>query len=161
MNISKLAVCSLMTALVITLEISVALLGESFVLLTVLSTIPIYIAVRTSSLYGVIAYFCTALLLFFVSPHQAMFFVCTNGLVGITLGVCRNNGLKSFPTCAAGAFFLLIGLFVVCIFLGILQNVLNSFTLIIFCVLFCIFYTLFCNWLLEKIYSKYMVIRSV
>ena len=160
MKTSKLTVCSLMTALVITLETSVALSGEAFVLLTILSTIPIYISVRISILYGITGYLCTALLLFFVSPHQALFFVCTNGLLGASLGVCRKKGLSSAPACSIGATLLLIGLIVVSVFLGIFKSILSNWLLITASIIFCIAYTLLCNWILEKIYRKYMTIRG-
>lgn len=151
MQSHKLTVCSLMAALVIALETAVVLGGEALVFITILSAIPMYIAVRTSTEYGILGYISVAFLLFFISPHQAMFFACTNGLVGTSLGICRKGGLNRLITCGIGATLLLAGLGIVGLLLGVMRNFLSCPLLVAACVLLCAVYTLICDHVLEKI----------
>jgi hypothetical protein len=59
-----------------------------------LSAIPIYIASRINPAAGIMSYLVAAILISFVSTHEAVFFLCTNGAVGVSLGSCRYFKLK-------------------------------------------------------------------
>lgn len=61
-------------------------LSEAFALLTILSAIPVYTAARTNPVSGALSYVITVILLLFVSPHEALMFLFTNGVVGLSLG---------------------------------------------------------------------------
>ena len=64
------------------------LLSEVFVFLTIFSAVPIYIVSRISPKAGVSSYFVASMLVMLLSVHEGIFFLCTNGVIGITLGIC-------------------------------------------------------------------------
>jgi hypothetical protein len=70
------------------------LLSEVFVLLTIVSAIPIYIAARLKPFSGILSYIVAFALIFLFSTHQSFFFLCTNGIAGLSLGLCRYYKLK-------------------------------------------------------------------
>lgn len=62
--------------------------SEIFVLLTLFSAVPIYIVSRINPKAGVLSYFVASLLVMLISTHEGIFFLCTNGIVGLSLGTC-------------------------------------------------------------------------
>jgi hypothetical protein len=64
------------------------LLSEVFVLLTIFSAVPIYIVSRINPKVGVLTYFVASMLIMLLSIHEGLFFLCTNGIIGISLGIC-------------------------------------------------------------------------
>jgi len=65
------------------------LFSEAVVILTILSAVPIYTASRIKPALGVLSYFVASVLVLFVSAHEALFFLCTNGIIGVMLVSCR------------------------------------------------------------------------
>ncbi len=61
-------------------------LSEAFVILTIFSSIPIYIICRISPKIGIYAVITSFILISLLSPHEGLFFICTNGPVGASLG---------------------------------------------------------------------------
>jgi hypothetical protein len=61
--------------------------SEMLVLLTVFSAVPIYISSRINPKAGILSYFVAAILITLISTHEALLFLCTNGIVGVTLGI--------------------------------------------------------------------------
>ncbi len=61
-------------------------LSEAFVILTIFSSIPIYIICRINPRLGITAAITSFILISLLSPHEALFFICTNGPVGASLG---------------------------------------------------------------------------
>jgi hypothetical protein len=95
MNRTKIIVIgALMAAVAAMFQSLPVLLSEVFVLLTIISAIPIYIASRINPLSGILSYIVAFVLIFMVSTHEALFFMCTNGIVGLSLGLCRYYKLK-------------------------------------------------------------------
>jgi riboflavin transporter FmnP len=95
MNRTKVIVIgALMAALAAVFQSLPVLLTEIFILLTILSAIPIYISSRINPLSGVLSYFVAATLIFMISTHEGLFFLCTNGVVGLSLGLCCYYRLK-------------------------------------------------------------------
>ena len=68
--------------------------SEAFVLATILSGVPIYIIARLKVKIGVAAYIVAAIIIMLVSVHEGVFFICTNGAIGLSLGICHNHTNK-------------------------------------------------------------------
>lgn len=60
--------------------------SQAFILLTIFSALPIYIMTKINPKIGITGYVTAAFLIFLVSAHGAMLFLCTNGIVGVALG---------------------------------------------------------------------------
>ncbi len=114
MNRTKIIFIGALMAAVATVFQSIpALLSESFALLTTLSAIPVYLAARTNPAAGALSYFTTAVLVLFVSSHEALFFLFTNGVVGVSLGICCYLKQKKINTLVICAFVLTIALCII------------------------------------------------
>lgn len=64
--------------------------SEFFIFLTIFSAIPIYIVSRINSKAGILSYFVASMIVMTLSVHEGLFFLCTNGIVGLSLGICSN-----------------------------------------------------------------------
>ncbi|MCB2288524.1 hypothetical protein LGK97_01935 [Clostridium sp. CS001] len=64
------------------------LFSEVFVFLTIFSAVPIYIVSRINPKAGVLSYFVASMLVMLLSIHEGLFFLCTNGIIGLSLGMC-------------------------------------------------------------------------
>lgn len=89
---------ALMAAIAAVFQSLPVLFSEVFILLTIISAIPIYISSRINPLSGILSYIVAGTLIFFISTHEGLFFLCTNGIVGLALGLCRYYKLKMFLT---------------------------------------------------------------
>lgn len=147
-----LTASALMTAITLVLETTAALCGEPMVIITVLSALPIYISTRLSIKGGIISYFTTALLLGFLSPHQMVFFVFTNGLIGISLGICHCKQLRQITALIIPAILMTAGLWITTSLLNIMNVLFARWWIFTICLIFCAGYTALCNFLLKKIY---------
>ncbi len=117
MRLKEFIFACLLTAMVMGVEFLAATTGEVLVVLTVVSSLPLYLIGRENTLLAVISYICVGLMLFQINPHQCLFFVATNGLLGLALGICDKktkhgtvciliSGLALFGGCVALAFVL-------------------------------------------------------
>lgn len=66
------------------------ILTELFLPVTVLSTFPVYFASRINPKAGFCTFISAAVIIFLISLHEGFFFICTNGVMGLTLGICRH-----------------------------------------------------------------------
>jgi len=64
--------------------------SEVFIFATILSTIPIYIATRINTQVGILSYFVVGIIIILFSVHEGIFFFCTNGILGLSLGISSN-----------------------------------------------------------------------
>ncbi len=78
-----------MAALAAILQAAPVFLTEAAVALTVFSALPIYIAARLNPVTGILSYLAAFFVILFLSSHEALFFLCTNGVVGLGLGSLR------------------------------------------------------------------------
>lgn len=147
-----LTACALMTAITLVLETTAALCGEPMVIITIFSALPIYISTRLNIKGGIISYCTTALLLGFLSPHQMVFFAFTNGLIGISLGICHCKQLRHIATLIIPAILMTAGLWLTAVLLNIMNVLFARWWIFTICLIFCVGYTALCNFLLEKIY---------
>lgn len=153
MNSTKLLLSGIFISIIMVIETIAIYSGESLVIITVLSAIPIYFISRVDCIYGVISYFCVGILLFGINPHQMLFFMGTNGLVGLSLGVCKTKIKIEIIAIFLSSVFLFIGLSIVMYVIGILTTFYIKWYFIVAVVVFCFIYIIFCNWLFAKIYA--------
>ncbi len=151
MQHKRLALSSLLTACVLIIEILVIYSGEMAVGLTVISAIPIYIIAYMDAKYALLSYFCVAILLFILSPHQFLFFICTNGIIGLSLGICSAKLKGRASIIIICSTILLLGIFTVAILLGFFHLVFNYLYIIPILMIFCLVYTILCSWVFSKI----------
>lgn len=89
-NTKTIVLGSFLACLAALFQILPIFLSEVFVLLTMFSTIPIYIICRINPKIGVVATIASFLLVSLFSTHEALFFICTNGPVGASIGCCHH-----------------------------------------------------------------------
>ena len=99
MNRTKMIVLGAFMATIAALfQAAPVLLSEVAVILTIFSDLPIYIAARIKPSTGVLSYLVAAFLIMLISTHESLFFLCTNGVVGLSLGICyyyiKNHQLR-------------------------------------------------------------------
>lgn len=84
--------------------------SEFFIFLTIFSAIPIYIISRINPKAGVLSYFVASMIVMTFSVHEGLFFLCTNGIVGLSLGICSNHIQNKFIIWILSSFTLTIAL---------------------------------------------------
>ncbi len=93
--------------------------SEIFIFATILSAIPIYIATRVDIKVGTLSYFVAGIIIMLLSIHEGTFFFCTNGILGLSLGILSNYvNKKTFISMFSGA-SLTVGLSILNFFIGI------------------------------------------
>ncbi|MBP1755398.1 MAG: hypothetical protein H6Q59_1796 [Firmicutes bacterium] len=88
MSIRYLTLGAIFAALAAILQLVPFFFSEMFVLVTMLSAIPIYIISRMNPKAGIVAYFVSGFLIILFSFHEGLLFFCTNGIIGASLGSC-------------------------------------------------------------------------
>ena len=96
-----------------------AFLSEAFIFLTILSTIPIYIIAKKQPVLGILSYIITFILISFISPHENIMFIFTNGILGLSLGICNYFTDKKRLICSISAILLTISICIVNFIIGI------------------------------------------
>lgn len=152
MSTTKMVFSSLLIAIVIIIETVVVYTGESLVAITILSTIPIYIICRIDILIGWLAFLAVGILLLILSPHQMMFFICTNGLIGASLGISKVKTNSFIIQSTASSVLLFFGLTIIIGVLGIESAIYKHWYYIVALVTFCFAYCSLFNFMLSKIY---------
>lgn len=163
MNRTKIIVVGVLMAAVATIIQSIpAFLSESFALLTIFSTIPIYTAARTNPAAGAVSYVTTAVLVLFASSHEALFFLFTNGIVGISLGTTSFFKMKKIPALAASSGILTVALYIINYGIGFPVMgvtlpgpvIVQLITLLVFSVVYNFAYQIFADFVYKKIKSS-------
>jgi phage shock protein PspC (stress-responsive transcriptional regulator) len=85
-NSKFLAIGGLCVCLAVLFQIIPVIFSELFVLTTMLSALPIYIISRINPKLGIVALIGAGIIIMSISTHKGLFFLCTNGPVGISLG---------------------------------------------------------------------------
>lgn len=88
-NKRLLVIIILLTGLSVVLQGLPRILGEVFLFAAMLSGLPIYSAVRLNWFCGLLAYLAAAYLPSLRNTGEALFFLCTNGIIGLSLGITR------------------------------------------------------------------------
>ncbi|HAX72256.1 MAG TPA: hypothetical protein DCY20_01895 [Firmicutes bacterium] len=158
MNTKFLVLGALLTVIATIFQCIPALLSEAFIFFTIFSTFPIFLAARLKTSLGIICYLLTILLISFISPHESLIFIFTNGVVGLSLGVAR------FYFNATKLIFLLSGLILflslnlvpyitgVLLFGFSLQlNLVTQVPLLIFCLVYCLIFQYLCDIIYKRV----------
>lgn len=94
-------------------------LSEAFIFLTVFSTVPIYIISKKQPIIGILSYIIAFILISFISSHENIMFIFTNGLVGISLGISDYYTSRILFICSISAILLTTSIFIVNFVIGI------------------------------------------
>ena len=86
-NIRTIVIGSLFAGLAALFQLIPTFFSEIFVFLTIFSAVPIYIVSRINPKAGVLSYFVASTIVMILSLHEGLFFLCTNGIIGISLGI--------------------------------------------------------------------------
>lgn len=114
-----IVVAALMAAIAAIFQCLPVLFSEIVIFMTILSALPIYTASRMKPVSGILAYLVAAFLIFLLSTHEGLFFLCTNGIIGLSLGICRFYKQKKLIILLISSFSLLISLSIMNYIVGI------------------------------------------
>ena len=153
------------------LQLTPLLFSEIFIFFTIFSAVPIYIVTRINPKAGVLSYFVAAMIISLLSTHEGLFFIFTNGIIGISLGICSYYTNKKLITWFLSSVILTITLCIMNFGIGIpvLGSKLPGIIIIQIAILFLvsalynIFYLYFSNFifnLLKKFKVFWIPIRG-
>ena len=97
-NPKKILILTGLVALAVSFQIIPVIFSHQYVLLTMFSALPIYLITRISGSMGVIAFMVAGIAVFSINPHEGLFFLFTNGPIGLASGLGKYLGKKSFVT---------------------------------------------------------------
>lgn len=83
----KTTVLVVLTVFTVLFQIIPAIFSHKYVLLTMFSALPIYLITRISGPMGLIAFVAAGISIFGISSHEGLFYLFTNGPVGLVLGL--------------------------------------------------------------------------
>ncbi len=158
-NTKTLVIGAFLAVISALLQITPVIFSEMFVFVTVFSALPIYIISRISPKTGVLAYFSASLLIIMISTHEGLFFLCTNGIVGLLLGGCCHYTNKKILIWSISASSLAAALGVINYGIGIPvfgtslpgTVIIQVLTLLFFSALYNIIYYYFSNFIYIKL----------
>lgn len=110
MKTKTMVIASLLAAMAALFQLMPVLFSEAFLFLTIFSAIPIYIISRINPKVGILSYFVAGIIVMGLSIHEGLFFLCTNGIVGLSLGICNSYTDKKFIIWILGSISLTIAL---------------------------------------------------
>ena len=87
-NTRTIIIGSLFAVIAALFQLIPTFFSEIFVFITIFSAVPIYIVSRINPKAGVLSYIVSSMIIMILSVHEGLFFLCTNGIVGISLGIC-------------------------------------------------------------------------
>lgn len=88
MNIRIIALGAIFAAIAALFQLIPFFFTEIFVLLTIISALPIYTISRLNPKAGILSYIVAGNIVMLFSVHEGLLFLCTNGMIGVSLGVC-------------------------------------------------------------------------
>jgi hypothetical protein len=95
--------CTVLALLAAALQAVPLIFGAAFAFASLLNGFPIYLAARLSYIPGILVYLSAAALLAFLNPFEALFFICTNGIIGLSLGIIKDRFRSIYPVPALSA----------------------------------------------------------
>ncbi|ERJ12331.1 YybS family protein [Haloplasma contractile] len=91
MKIKNITEGAMLSSIAAIFQLIPIFISEIFIMLTTLSTVPIYLNARRGFKIGLISYIVTAFIVFIFSIHESIMFMLTNGLIGLMLGVTEQK----------------------------------------------------------------------
>lgn len=119
MNTKTIVIGSLLAAIAAIFQLIPVFLTEGLVFLTILSAIPIYLISIINPKVGLLSYIITGILVMIFSIHEGLFFLCTNGVVGMSLGMSSYYTKKKLIIWAISSITLTISLSIMNYVIGI------------------------------------------
>lgn len=150
MQLKQYTFACLITAMVMALELVAATTGEALAALTVLSALPIYVLGRERVANALLSYTSVTLLLLAVNPHQCLFFVGTNGLLGLALGISHQKIAGKLTASLVSGLALFFGTVATAFVLGFLV----AWWIPVVLFPFCLLYTALYGFIAGKLYAK-------
>ncbi len=119
MKTKTIVIGSLLAAMAAMFQLMPVFFSEAFLFITIFSAIPIYIVSRINPKAGIASYFVASMIVMTMSIHEGIFFLCTNGIVGLSLGICSFYTEKKLAIWTLSSFSLTIALSVMNYGIGI------------------------------------------
>ncbi|KUO72629.1 MAG: hypothetical protein APF77_07255 [Clostridia bacterium BRH_c25] len=91
MNRRVLFLCILLAFSAAALQAVPGILGNTFAFTVILGGLPVYIAARLSCTSGIAVFFTASALSAYMDISEALFFICTNGIIGLSLGLAKGR----------------------------------------------------------------------
>ena len=140
-----------------------AFTSEALVFLTVFSALPIYVIARINPRIGSMAYLVAAAIVMLFSVHEGLFFLCTNGLIGLSLGIFHSYSMNKLTICLAASSLLTVALSIMSFVIGIpvfgiklpIPLFAQLFVLLAFSVIYIIIYHNFSNFIFKLLIKYY------
>ena len=88
METKTIVIGALFAVITALFQVIPVLFSEVFIFLTIFSAVPIFIVSRINPKTGFLSYIVASILVMLISTHEGLFFLCTNGVIGLSLGVC-------------------------------------------------------------------------
>ena len=89
MKTKTIVIGALFAVITALFQVIPVLFSEVFIFLTIFSAVPIFIVSRINPKAGFLSYIVASILIMLISTHEGLFFLCTNGVIGLSLGLCR------------------------------------------------------------------------
>lgn len=88
MNIKYITLGAILATIAAMFQLIPNFFSEMFVLFTVFSALPIYIMSRINPKVGILSYLVADFIIILFSVHEGLLFLFTNGMIGLSLGIC-------------------------------------------------------------------------
>lgn len=119
MRTKTIVIGSLLASIAALFQLMPVFYSEVFLFLTIFSAVPIYLVARISPKAGLLSYIVAAMLVMIFSMHEGLFFLFTNGIVGLSLGICSFYTEKRRFICTLSSIILTIALVIINYGIGI------------------------------------------
>lgn len=158
MKIKYLALGALMAVISSIFQCIPALFSNNLILLTIFSSIPIYIITRKHSTLGFLSYITSFTLITFVSPYYNVVFLFINGLLGFVLGFFNNYTNNKYLISTISAIIILLSINAVTFIIGVnllefyyCFNLLSQCIILIFSFIHCFILNFICSLIYKRI----------
>jgi len=165
-NIKHIVLGGLLVCLSVVFQLIPVVFGEIFVFATMLSALPIFILAKINPKAGLIAFTVAGILILVFNIHEGIFFIFTNGPVGLALGILNYYTELRVLISAIAGFILASTLSILNFAIGIPvfratipgNFVVQIIILILFSILYCFIYLFVANSVLNLLNKRYPII---
>lgn len=105
--------CLILVILIVALQAAPRILGLPYIYAVILMGLPVYIAARFNWAYGTAVYLAAAVISASMNTGEALFFLCNNGFIGLSLGILKSYFKKNYTISAIPALIVGLMLFIV------------------------------------------------
>ena len=119
LNKRVLIFCIMLAVLAAALQAIPHILGAAFVFAAILGGFPVYIATRLNWVLGIAVYLTAAYISSIMNIGEALFFICTNGIIGLSLGITKDRFKRVYSAPVPSTLMVIVMLFAVNYLFGI------------------------------------------